>query len=123
LVALYLAFLVAVAFVRPEAVPPIPNEPEDGAFARVFKALVAPVLLIIVVLGSILIGLATPTEAAAVGAVGAILLAALRSARAQWAVGLCLGAFAVLMLLRAMLDLRDGLGFALALIVMAALAV
>src|ERR1041384_4972069 len=41
-------------------------------------ALLAPVLLIVVVLGSILIGLATPTEAAAVGAVGAILLAALR---------------------------------------------
>ena len=40
--------------------------------------MVAPVLLIVVVLGSILIGLATPTEAAAVGAVGAILLAALR---------------------------------------------
>ena len=86
------------------------------------KALVAPVLLIIVVLGSILIGLATPTEAAAVGAVGAVLLAALRSERAQGAVALCLGAFAVLMILRALLDLRDGLGFALALIVMAALA-
>ena len=86
------------------------------------KALVAPVLLIIVVLGSILIGLATPTEAAAVGAVGAVLLAALRSERAQGAVALCIGAFAVLMILRALLDLRDGLGFALALIVMAALA-
>ena len=78
------------------------------------KALVAPVLLIIVVLGSILIGLATPTEAAAVGAVGAVLLAALRSERAQGAVALCIGAFAVLMILRALLDLRDGLGFALA---------
>ena len=43
--------------------------------------MVAPVLLIVVVLGSILIGLATPTEAAAVGAVGAVLLAALRDRR------------------------------------------
>ena len=123
LVALYLAFIVAVAIVRPAAVPPIRDTgPEEGAVARVLKALVAPVLLIIVVLGSILIGLATPTEAAAVGAVGAVLLAALRSERAQGAVALCIGAFAVLMILRALLDLRDGLGFALAAIVMAALA-
>jgi len=123
LVALYLAFLIGVAIVRPAAVPPMrESEPEEAAFARVLKALVAPVLLIIVVLGSILIGLATPTEAAAVGAVGAVLLAALRTERAQGAVALCLGAFAALMLLRALLDLRAGLGFALALIVMAALA-
>ena len=123
LVALYLAFIIGVAILRPAAVPPIRDAaPGEGAFARVLKALVAPVLLIIVVLGSILIGLATPTEAAAVGAVGAVLLAALRSERAQGAVALCIGAFAVLMILRALLDLRDGLGFALALIVMAALA-
>jgi tripartite ATP-independent transporter DctM subunit len=123
LVALYLAFIVAVAIVRPAAVPPIRDAtPGDGAFVRVLKALIAPVLLIIVVLGSILIGLATPTEAAAVGAVGAVLLAALRGERAQAAVALCLGAFAVLMILRALLDLRDGAGFKLALIVLAALA-
>jgi TRAP-type mannitol/chloroaromatic compound transport system permease large subunit len=123
LVALYLAFIVAVAVVRPAAVPPIRDTgPEEGAVVRALKALVAPILLIIVVLGSILIGLATPTEAAAVGAVGAVLLAALRSERAQGAVALCIGAFAVLMILRALLDLRDGLGFALAAIVMAALA-
>ena len=123
LVALYLAFIIGVAILRPAAVPPIRDgAPGEGAFARVLKALVAPVLLIIVVLGSILIGLATPTEAAAVGAVGAVLLAALRSERAQGAVALCIAAFAVLMILRALLDLRDGIGFALALIVMAALA-
>ena len=45
------------------------------------RRMVAPVLLIVVVLGSILVGLATPTEAAAVGAVGAVLLAALRVER------------------------------------------
>ena len=84
--------------------------------------MIAPVLLIVVVLGSILIGLATPTEAAAVGAVGAVLLAALRVEGAQWPVMLTLGAFAVLMLLRASLDLYAGIGFALAVIVMAVLA-
>lgn len=80
LVLLYLLFLVAVAIVRPAAVPPIPaSGAADGLFGQVLKAMVAPVLLIAVVLGSILIGLATPTESAAVGAVGAILLAALRA--------------------------------------------
>jgi tripartite ATP-independent transporter DctM subunit len=123
LVALYLLFLVAVAIVRPQAVPPIPQSGEtEGLLGQVLKAMVAPVLLIVVVLGSILIGLATPTEAAAVGAVGAVLLAALRVEGAQWPVALCLGAFALLMLLRAIFDVRDGIGFALALILMAALA-
>jgi len=123
LVVLYLAFIIAVAICRPAAVPPIRDgAPGEGAFARVLRALVAPVLLIIVVLGSILIGLATPTEAAAVGAVGAVLLAALRSERARGAAALCLSAFAALMVLRAVLDLRDGIGFALAGVVMVALA-
>ena len=89
LVALYLLFLVAVALLRPSAVPPIPPDPAAphgfALVAQVAGAMVAPVLLIVVVLGSILIGLATPTEAAAVGAVGAILLAALRiKGAARW---------------------------------------
>ena len=121
LVALYIAFLVAVAIVRPAAVPPIAGKRSGGMLAQVARAMIAPVLLIVVVLGSILIGLATPTEAAAVGAVGAILLAALRTARASGAVVLCLGAFATLMLMRSFLDLHAGIGFALALVVMAAL--
>jgi tripartite ATP-independent transporter DctM subunit len=125
LVGLYLLFLIAVAIVSPKSMPPIP--PDGTALrgaalvAQLSRALIAPVLLIAVVLGSILIGLATPTEAAAVGAVGAVLLAALR-VEAHWPVALCLGAFALLMMLRALLDVRGGAGFALALIVMAALA-
>src|SRR5437868_6566521 len=90
LVALYILFLVAVAIVRPAAMPPIPPDPAAlrGAalFQQLGRVLLAPVLLIVVVLGSILIGLATPTEAAAVGAVGAVLLAALRTDRAHGAV-------------------------------------
>src|SRR5262245_56391394 len=71
LVALYLAFIVAVAILRPGSVPPIPPDAVRGValVVQVGKVLVAPVLLIVVVLGSILIGLASPTEAAAVGAV------------------------------------------------------
>jgi tripartite ATP-independent transporter DctM subunit len=105
LVGLYLAFLVMVAILSPKSVPPIPPDPAAprglALVAQVGKAMVAPVLLIVVVLGSILIGLASPTEAAAVGAVGAILLAALRvegAARAPAA--LCLAGLLVLMALR-----------------------
>jgi TRAP-type mannitol/chloroaromatic compound transport system permease large subunit len=122
LVALYILFLVAVAIVRPAAVPPIPDAGGEGLLARVLKAMIAPVLLIVVVLGSILIGLATPTEAAAVGAVGAVLLAGLRAKGPGWPVGVALGAFALLMVLRTALDLHYGAGFALALVVMIVLA-
>jgi tripartite ATP-independent transporter DctM subunit len=83
LVLMYLLLLVAVAIISPKSVPPIPPDPAaPHGFAlmmQVARAMVAPVLLIVVVLGSILIGLASPTESAAVGAVGAILLAALRA--------------------------------------------
>jgi TRAP-type mannitol/chloroaromatic compound transport system permease large subunit len=106
LVLLYLLFLVAVAVLRPAAVPPIPPDPAAphglALVAQVAKAMVAPVLLIVVVLGSILIGLATPTEAAAVGAVGAILLAALRIAgAARWPACTCVAGFLALIALRA----------------------
>ena len=61
------------------AIPPDPDAPRGMALARrLIEVLVAPVLLIVAVLGSILGGLATPTEAASVGAVGAILLALLK---------------------------------------------
>jgi tripartite ATP-independent transporter DctM subunit len=80
LVALYLAFVIAVAIFWPKAAPAMPPDPEAPrgfAMARkLAEVLVAPVLLILAVLGSILGGVATPTEAASVGAVGAILLAA-----------------------------------------------
>jgi len=82
LVALYVAYLIAAAVLRPAAAPPLPPEPDaPRGFAlarRLGAALVAPLALILAVLGSILGGLATPTEAAAVGALGAILLAARR---------------------------------------------
>ena len=80
LVALYLAYVIAVAVLRPKAAPAMPPDskaPRGTKLARkLAEVLVAPVLLILAVLGSILGGIATPTEAASVGAVGAILLAA-----------------------------------------------
>jgi tripartite ATP-independent transporter DctM subunit len=82
LVGMYLLYLVFMAVFFPHTSPAIP--PDPGAlkgFAllrRLLAVLVAPILLILAVLGSILGGVATPTEAASVGAVGAILLAALK---------------------------------------------
>lgn len=80
LVFAYIAYLLIVAWLKPSAAPAVPPEERiqstGWAFARhLFGALVPPLLLIFAVLGSILGGLATPTEAAAVGAVGATVLA------------------------------------------------
>ena len=88
LVALYLVFLIAVALVWPKTSPAIPPDPAAlrglALARRLVEALVAPLLLILAVLGSILGGLATPTESASIGAVGAVLLAARRAARARF---------------------------------------
>ena len=78
LVFLYITYLLIISWLKPDAMPAIPeNELHvDGQLKKqVLKELMPPVSLIIIVLGSIIAGLATPTEAAAVGAVGAMLLA------------------------------------------------
>jgi len=78
LVMLYLAYLIAVSITRPQAVPAHRQLEHDTVGGlRALQALLPPLLLIFSVLGSILAGLATPTEAASVGAVGAMLLAAI----------------------------------------------
>jgi tripartite ATP-independent transporter DctM subunit len=79
LVSFYLLYLVLIAWLKPGSCPAIPAE-ERGSYnaqllLRAVKVLVPPLLLILAVLGSILAGAATPTEAASVGAVGATLLA------------------------------------------------
>ena len=79
LVALYLLFLIVVAIVWPKTSPALPADPKASRglalIRRLAEVLVAPLLLIAAVLGSILGGIATPTEAASIGAVGAIVLA------------------------------------------------
>ncbi|MCU7930331.1 MAG: TRAP transporter large permease subunit [Candidatus Thiodiazotropha sp. (ex Codakia rugifera)] len=78
LVLFYILYLVVIAVVKPESVPAISRderEQDEPLFLRALKVLVPPLLLIVAVLGSILGGLATPTEAASVGAIGAMLLA------------------------------------------------
>ncbi len=75
LVVLYIGYQVALAFVRPEVAPPTPAPPAGSLLPQVLKSMLPPALLIVAVLGSILGGVATPTESASVGAVGASLLA------------------------------------------------
>ena len=83
LVALYILFLIFMAVFFPKTSPAIPLEPgAPKGFAmarRVVEVMVAPLALILAVLGSILGGIATPTEAASIGALGAALLAARRA--------------------------------------------
>jgi tripartite ATP-independent transporter DctM subunit len=84
LVALYLGYLGLVAWRRPHAMPALDAEARHamrrGGSARLLRNLLPPLFLILTVLGSIMAGLATPTEAAGLGAAGAILLAATRGA-------------------------------------------
>jgi tripartite ATP-independent transporter DctM subunit len=72
--------VLIVAFIRPDVAPALPAEVREiGGKAltkRVFQVMLPPLVLILLVLGSIFFGIATPTEAGAVGCAGAIILAA-----------------------------------------------
>jgi tripartite ATP-independent transporter DctM subunit len=80
LAGMYISYVVGLALVRPRVAPPLPRESAEVPWSRVFvllsKSFFPLAVLILSVLGSIMFGLATPTEAAAVGAFGAALLAA-----------------------------------------------
>ncbi|MCB9957642.1 MAG: TRAP transporter large permease subunit [Rhodospirillaceae bacterium] len=80
LVVLYMAWVIFIAITRPKAAPALEADPEEQRSLRhrVVVVMVPPTLLIVAVLGSILAGIATPTESAAVGAIGASILAAFR---------------------------------------------
>jgi tripartite ATP-independent transporter DctM subunit len=86
LVGLYILYQIGLAILKPETSPAIPLDEAmrgDKMAGRVMHALVAPLVLIVSVLGSILVGIATPTEAAGVGAIGATLLAGHRLAEGK----------------------------------------
>jgi tripartite ATP-independent transporter DctM subunit len=79
LVGLYMLYILIIAQIKPEWAPPIDQEILDAMtgkelLGKVFKALIPPLALMIAVLGSIFAGIASPTEAASVGAVGATIL-------------------------------------------------
>ncbi len=74
LVAMYLTYIVVLSVLKPSAAPPMESA-ESVSTREMLMSILPPLALIIAVLGSILSGVATPTEAAAVGAAGATLLA------------------------------------------------
>ena len=81
LAAIYCVYIVILGMVRPDLVPPIPQDERDAVsrrelWTRFFKVVVPPVLLVMSVLGSIIAGVAAPTEAASMGALGSILVTA-----------------------------------------------
>jgi len=79
LVAVYIIYILILSFINKEVAPAIPaSELTDSKLKQVmnaFKAIIPPLILIILVLGSIFEGIATPTESSAIGCVGAIVLA------------------------------------------------
>lgn len=80
--------VLIVAWLKPDAAPALPQAVRaisgKELITRVFKVMLPPLLLILIVLGSIFFGIATPTEAGAVGSLGAIILAAFNH-KLNWA--------------------------------------
>ncbi len=80
LVGIYIIFVFAISFFKKEYAPPVLLQSGEKKSKQVFaalKAIIPPLVLIILVLGSIFAGIATPTESSAVGAIGAMVLALL----------------------------------------------
>ncbi|OQW60704.1 MAG: C4-dicarboxylate ABC transporter [Proteobacteria bacterium SG_bin9] len=86
-VIIFLLYIVFLSFIRPNAMPPLPPEAREPMgwklISRVLWGMIPSIVLIFLVLGTIGLGLATPTEAGAMGAVGAMVLAALHR-RLTW---------------------------------------
>jgi tripartite ATP-independent transporter DctM subunit len=90
LAAVYCTYIVILGMVKPEWVPPIPKEERDALarrdlWMRFVKVVLPPVMLVLAVLGSIIAGVAAPTEAASMGALGAILVTSIPG-RMSWKV-------------------------------------
>ncbi|MEM7685716.1 MAG: TRAP transporter large permease subunit [Pseudomonadota bacterium] len=111
---LYMVYQFCIGILRPSDCPAMVEEDgEDLRLIVILASLLPPVMLIVAVLGSILAGAATPTEAAGVGALGALLLAGVRLARetegttlARKVVLAGLAAAFLLIVLRSVADLR-----------------
>ncbi|MEP0961730.1 MAG: TRAP transporter large permease subunit [Roseobacter sp.] len=74
LVVLYVVYILVRGWLRPQDMPPAPVSLAKPDRSEITRAVVPPILLIFAVLGAILGGVATPTEAASVGAIGALLM-------------------------------------------------
>jgi len=109
-VGIYLIFVTVLSWLRPSDAPAlVRDDVPRPALGPLLLALLPPVILIVAVLGSILGGVATPTWAAAVGAVGAIMLAALRlEGSRSWPIWLGGLAIVAMLILAGQVDLRIG---------------
>lgn len=90
LAAVYIVFLLVLGIFKPDLMPPIPQAERDlvsrrQLWLRFWKVVVPPIMLVVAVLGSIVGGIAAPTEAASMGAVGAILITVF-AGRFKWPV-------------------------------------
>lgn len=79
LVVLYLFYILVRGMLRPQDMPSAPADLARPNRSEVLRAVIPPILLIFAVLGAILGGIATPTEAASVGGIGALLMAGVRA--------------------------------------------
>ena len=77
LIILFMIYITTYAWYRPGVAPALKTKPEEFSYLTILITLFPPLMLILAVLGSIFFGIASPTESAAVGAIGAIILAAL----------------------------------------------
>ncbi|MGD9858702.1 MAG: TRAP transporter large permease subunit [Marinobacterium sp.] len=79
LIGVYIVYILVYTYLKPSAAPALPMDLDDGTrreqIYKALKAIIPPLALILVVLGSIFAGIATPTESSALGGVGALLLA------------------------------------------------
>ena len=90
LAGVYIIFLLVLGMLKPDLMPPLPQAERDAVsrkqlWVRFWKVVVPPIMLVVAVLGSIVGGIAAPTEAASMGAVGAILIT-IGAGRFQWQV-------------------------------------
>ncbi|UTW49641.1 TRAP transporter large permease subunit [Bacterioplanoides sp. SCSIO 12839] len=78
LVGIYIAYILIYSWIKPEVAPAMPMDEDAGnkreEYMRAIKAIIPPLALILIVLGSIFAGIATPTESSALGGIGAIIL-------------------------------------------------
>jgi len=131
LVLMYVLYQVIIAILFPSSCPPTTDSEETLDLKPVLAAFLPPIVLVIAVLGSILGGIATPTEAAAIGAVGAMLMAGYKLDKTNSKPVIVAGSsIIVLLLLGGLFDLRMGrqeiptldyLAFAISLPVLAAM--
>jgi TRAP-type mannitol/chloroaromatic compound transport system permease large subunit len=106
LVAIYMIYMLAQAWLAPRSAPALEALDEAPGRAAIARALFPPIFLIVAVLGSILGGVATPSEAASVGAIGALLLAGARQDGSPWLIHAGTLAFVLLAVLAHLAPVR-----------------